>query len=259
MAEYEHVELHVKNRVGWLDYARPPINAMDWKMVWETHAGVQDHLKNTNVRVIVIGSALGRFFSAGADIPAFAKMGRAELVDWADLAHALVHTLRQSDKPLLAAIHGTAVGGGLEITLHCDLRFAATDARLGQPEININYIPPVGATQALARLIGRPQAIKLLYDGEMISAQEAFDMGLVDALVAPDQLRSEVQAYGETLVAKPPEALAAIRQTITLGGAMNFEDGMALERDHVARLAGTDNFREGLTAFIEKRSPVWKG
>ena len=93
----------------------------------------------------------------------------------------------------------------------------------------------------------------------MISAQEAFDMGLVDALVAPDELRSEVQAYGESLAAKPPEALAAIRQTITLGGAMNFDDGMALERDHVARLAGTDNFREGLTAFIEKRSPVWKG
>ena len=258
MAEYEHVKLHVKNRVGWLDYARPPINAMDWKMVRETHAGVQDHLKNADVRVIVIGSALGRFFSAGADIPVFAKMGRAELVDWADLAHALVHTLRQSDKPLLAAIHGTAVGGGLEITLHCDLRFAAADARLGQPEININYIPPVGATQALARLIGRPQAIKLLYDGEMISAQEAFDMGLVDALVAPHELRSEVQAYGETLAAKPPEALAAIRQTITLGGAMNFEDGMALERDHVAHLASTDNFREGLTAFIEKRPPVWK-
>jgi len=259
MAEYEHVELHVKNRVGWVDYARPPINAMDWKMVRETHAGVQGHLKNADVRVIVIGSALRRFFSAGADIPVFAKMGRAELADWADLAHALVYTLRHSDKPLLAAIHGTAVGGGLEITLHCDLRFAATDARLGQPEININYIPPVGATQALARLVGRPQAIKLLYDGEMISAQEAFDMGLVDTLVAPDELRSKVQAYGESLATKPPEALAAIRQTITLGGVMNFDDGMALERDHVARLAGTDNFREGLTAFIENRSPVWTG
>ena len=123
---------------------------------------------------------------------------------------------------------------------------------------SINYIPPVGATQALARLIGRPQAIKLLYDGEIISAQEAFNMGLVDVLVAPGELRSEVQAYGETLAAKPPEALAAIRQTITLGGAINFEDGMALEREHVVRLAGTDNFREGLTAFIEKRPPVWK-
>ena len=123
----------------------------------------------------------------------------------------------------------------------------------------LHHLSHYEATQALARLVGRPQAIKLLYDGEMISAQEAFDMGLVDALVAPDELRSEVQAYGETLAAKPPEALAAIRQTITLGGAMNFEDGMALERDHVARLAGTDNFREGLTAFIEKRSPVWKG
>ncbi len=259
MAEYEHVNLHIENRVGWVDFDRPPVNAKHWDMVREIHGAIEQHHDDAGVRVIVLGSALERYFSTGADLAVFAEMSKAQMIDWADMAHALVHTMRQSDKPLLAAIHGVAVGGGLEMTLHCDLRFAATDARLGQPEININYIPPVGATQALARLIGRAGAIRLLYDGEIISAQEAHEIGLVDTLVAPEDLRDTVQAYGEKLAAKPPEALAAIRQTVTLGGSMSFDDGLALERAHVIRLAGTENFREGLTAFVEKRPPVWKG
>ncbi len=154
-------------------------------MVQEIHAAVRQYQADPEVRVIVLGSALERYFSTGADIAFFKDMSKAQVDDWTDLAHALVRTLRHSEKPLLAAIHGIAVGGGLEMTLHCDLRFAATDARLGQPEVNINYIPPIGATQALARLIGRPRAIRLLYDGKMISAQEAHHIGLVDTLVAP--------------------------------------------------------------------------
>ncbi len=227
-------------------------------MVQEIHAAVRQYQADPVVRVIVLGSALERYFSTGADIAFFKDMSKAQVVDWTDLAHELVRTLRHSEKPLLAAIHGIAVGGGLEMTLHCDLRFAATDARLGQPEVNINYIPPIGASQALARLIGRPRAIRLLYDGKMILAQEAHHIGLVDTLVAPNELRAVVQAYGETLAAKPPEALAAIRRAVTLGGGMSFDNGLAYEREHIIHLAGTDNFREGLAAFTEKRAAVWK-
>ena len=115
---------------------------MNWEMVREIHAGEQDHLDNPDVRVVVLGSALARYFSTGADIVVFKDMSKAQMIDWADMVHDLVRTMRQSDKPLLGAIHGIAVGGGLEMTLHCDRRFAATDARLGQSEININYIPP---------------------------------------------------------------------------------------------------------------------
>mgnify|MGYP005641338305 CR=1 FL=1 len=259
MSEFEHVRLRTENRVGWLEYDRPPINAFNWRMVDEVHRGVQQYLADAGIRVIVLASALQRFFSAGAEIAEFEDIGEAGMRDWTEMVHGLARTLRHSDKPLLAAINGTAVGGGLEMTLHCDLRFAATDARLGQPEININFIPPIGATQALARLIGRPRAIRLLYDGEMFSAQEAHDMGLVDTLLAPDELRREVQAYGESLAAKPPEALAAIRQTVTLGGSMSFDEGLALEREHIVRLAESENLREGLAAFLEKRPPQWQG
>ncbi|MDP7548760.1 MAG: enoyl-CoA hydratase/isomerase family protein [Alphaproteobacteria bacterium] len=258
MAEYQFVQLQVVNRVGWLNYAKPPINAFNRQMVEEVHLGLKQYMADGEVRVIVLASALERFFSAGADIAGFQDIGEAGMRDWVQLVHGVARTLRHSGKPLLAAINGTAVGGGLEMTLHCDLRFAATDARLGQPEIAINFIPPIGATQALARLIGRPRAIRMLYDGALLPAQEAFEIGLVDSLVAPDELRAEVQAYGEELASKPPEALAAIRQSVTLGGGMNFEDGLAMEADFVSSLAGTDNFNEGVSAFIEKRAPQWK-
>jgi enoyl-CoA hydratase/carnithine racemase len=257
MTKYQHVKLQVINRVGWLDYARPPINAFNWTMVSECHSGLRQHLADREVRVIVLGSALARFFSAGADIAEFDGMDETGMRAWVDMVHGVARTLRRSDKPLLAAINGTAVGGGLEMTLHCDLRFAATDARLGQPEININFIPPIGATQALARLIGRPRAIHLLYDGTLLSAREAYEIGLVDFLAATGELRAVVQDYGENLAGKPPEALAAIRQSITLGGSMSFDDGLAMEADHVVRLAGTENFREGVRAFLEKREPQW--
>jgi enoyl-CoA hydratase/carnithine racemase len=176
---------------------------------------------------------------------------------WATRCHDIVRLLRSSPKPLLAAINGTAVGGGLEMTLHCDLRFAATDARLGQPEINIAFIPPIATTQALARLIGRPRAIRYLYEGTLVSVEEALRWGLVDELVPPAELRARVQAYGETLAARSSTALAAIRRTITLGGGMRFEDGMTFELETVAALADTPDFAEGVDAFLSKRTPRW--
>jgi enoyl-CoA hydratase len=155
-------------------------------------------------------------------------------------------------------VRGVAVGGGLEMTLHCDVRFAARDARLGQPEININFIPPVGATQALTRLLGRPAAIRFLYDGQLVDAAQAAAIGLVDELVAPDDLEATVQRYAEALAAKPPEALAAIRRTITSGGGTSFDQGLELERSLAIELAGTANFAEGVDAFLTKRPPVWR-
>jgi len=145
------------------------------------------------------------------------------------------------------------------MTLHCDLRFAASDARLGQPEINIGFIPPIATTQALARLIGRPRAIRYLYDGTLLSAGQARDWGLVDELVEPAHLRDHVQAYAETLAARSSSALAAIRRTVTLGGGMSFEDGMTYELETVVALADTPDFAEGVDAFLAKRPPMWRG
>ena len=244
--------------VGWLEFNRPPVNAFTREMVDETHDAIAAALSDPDMRVLVLASAVPRYFSAGADLHVFKGIGQDGMRGWAERCHDIVRLLRGSPKPLLAAINGTAVGGGLEMTLHCDLRFAATDARLGQPEINIGFIPPIATTQALARLIGRPRAIRYLYEGGLVSAADALDWGLVDELVESATLRSHVQAYGEQLAAKSPSALAAIRRTVTLGGGMTFDEGLAYELRTVVELAGTPDFAEGVDAFLAKREPKWK-
>ncbi|MBI3993182.1 MAG: enoyl-CoA hydratase/isomerase family protein [Candidatus Lambdaproteobacteria bacterium] len=254
---YESIALKAVNHVGWLEYRKAPVNAVDPPMVLEIIAGLKQLSADPDVRVIVLASALEKYFCVGADLKVFDGITPEGMGHWASACHEMVFLVRQAPKPVLAAIHGTAVGGGLELTLHCDLRFAATDARLGQPEIDINFIPPVGATQALVRLLGRPGAIRYLYDGKLVSAQDALRMGLVDALHPPESLRAEVQAYAETLAQKPPEALEAIRKSITEGMDLPFRDGLRIEKQWVVRLAGTRNFREGVTAFLAKRKPKW--
>ena len=244
--------------VGWLEFNRPPVNAFTRDMVDEVHDALVATLADPAVRVVVLASAVERYFSAGADLNVFKGIGQDGMRRWAMRCHDIVRLLRGSPKPLLAAINGTAVGGGLEMTLHCDVRFAATDARLGQPEIKIAFIPPIATTQALARLIGRPRAIRYLYDGGLVPATEALEWGLVDELVEPAALRSRVQTYAEGLAAKSPTALAAIRRTVTVGGGMTFEEGMAYEMETVVALASTPDFAEGVDAFLAKREPIWK-
>jgi enoyl-CoA hydratase len=244
--------------VGWLEFNRPPVNAFSRTMVDETHDCIEAALADPRVRVLVLGSAIDGYFSAGADLNAFRALSAEGILDWTRRCHAIVRLLRGSNKPLLAAIGGTAVGGGLEMALHCDIRFVASDAKLGQPEIRIGFIPPIATTQALARLIGRPRAIRYLYEGRMITAQEALDWDMVGELVAPEKLRERVQVYALDLAAKSPAALAAIRRTITLGGGMDYDAGMEFEMKAVGEVASGPDFREGVAAFLEKRPAKWR-
>ena len=254
---YEFLNLHLDDRVGWLEYHRPPVNAFNWQMLREVPSALGALLDDPDVRVVVFASALETYFTAGADIRVMQAMSPEDMREWVTIAHGLVRQMRGARKPLLAAIHGTAVGGGLEIVLNCDVRFAAADARLGQPEINIAFIPPVGATQSYARLLGRPRALRFLYEGALVSADEARAIGLVDLVVPPEGLRDEVQAYAVALARKPAEALAAIRRCVTEGIEVPFEDGLQIELESAVHLAGTPDFAEGLRAFLEKRPPEW--
>ena len=256
--DFKNVIVRVENQVGWLEYNRPPVNAVHWGMLKEMPQAFQSLLEDDGVRVIVIASALEKYFSTGADLQVFAEIDVKGMREWMTIVHTLVKTLRASPKPLLTAIHGTAVGLGAELVMHCDQRFAASNARFGQPEININIVPGVGTTQSLARLLGRTKAIRFLYDGAFISAQEALAIGMVDEIVDPGELRETVQKYGETLVNKPPEGLAAIRQTITSGMDLPFDDGLKIEFERILELVETANFKEGISAFLEKRDPKWK-
>ncbi len=256
---FEFIRLQVSARVAWLEFNRASVNAFNREMVLEVREAIAAALTDPEVRVLVLASAIPGYFSAGADLHEFEGMKARDMRGWVSICHEIASLLRSSPKALLAAIHGTAVGGGLEMALHCDLRFAASDVKLGQPEIRIAFIPPIATTQALARLIGRPRAIRYLYEGRLLGAAEALTWELVDEVVEPDDLRRRVQHYAEDLAAKPAAALAAIRPTITLGGGISFEDGMALELETATALADTPDFAEGVDAFLNKRVPRWAG
>jgi enoyl-CoA hydratase/carnithine racemase len=248
----------VEERVAWIEYNRPPLNAIDWKLLGEIPAALDAFLDDPSVRVVVFASSLEKYFSTGADLRVLQAMGPEDMRKWVESCHSIVRKMREARKPLLGAIHGTAVGGGLEMVLHCDVRFAASSAKLGQPEINIAFIPPVGTTQSLPRLLGRPRALRYLYEGTLVPAEEALSMGLVDFVVPAERLREEVQAYGVSLARKSAEALAAIRRTITAGLEMSWDDALSLELEAAVHLAGTSDFSEGLSAFLEKRPPKWQ-
>jgi enoyl-CoA hydratase/carnithine racemase len=255
---YEHLVVRRSEGVGWLEYRRLPRNAFNWEMLAEVPVALEELLAAADVRVIVIASAIDGYFSTGADLTTFQGMTQEDIRSWVNICHALVRQMRAARKPLLAAIHGVAVGGGLEIVLHCDVRFAAHDARLGQPEVNIGFIPPVGGTQGLARLLGRPRALRLLYEGGLISAREALDIGLVDLVVPGADLRARVAEYASALARKPAATLAAIRRCVTEGIDGSFEEGLEIELDAAVELAGNPNFAEGVNAFLAKRTPEWK-
>lgn len=256
--EYAHLKVHRTENVGWLEYQRPPRNAFNWEMLREVPVALEELLSASDVRVVVIASAIDRYFSTGADLSVFQGMTQGGIASWVRTCHSLVRQMRAAEKPLLAAIHGTAVGGGLEIVLHCDVRFAAHDTNLGQPEVNIGFIPPVGGTQGLARLLGRARALRLLYEGDLISAAEALEIGLVDFVVRAEQLRARVREYALALARKPAPTLAAIRRCITAGLEMPFEEGLRLEFDAAVQLSGHRNFSEGVNAFLAKRTPSWE-
>jgi enoyl-CoA hydratase/carnithine racemase len=256
--DYQYLRVKAEDRVGWIEYNHPPLNAFNWEMLREVPAALEALLNASQVRVIVFASAIKKYFNVGADLNVFDGISPGEMAEWVSICHTIVTKLRQAEKPLLAAIRGVATGGGLEMVMHCDVRFAAHDARLGQPEVNIGFIPPVGTTQSLVRLIGRPRALRYLYEGALVSAEEALEMGLVDILYPSEELHAKVQAYAESLAEKPAQALAAIRRTITEGGSMSFDEGLKMEYDTAVTLAGTKDFAEGISAFLKKRKPEWE-
>ncbi len=254
---FKHIVLDLCGPVGWYRFSRTPRNAVDWEMLYELAPAFEELLSRSEIKVIVLASAIDEYFSTGADLAAFKDVDGNRMKDWVRETHRLATIIRSSRKPVLAAINGVAVGGGLEMTLHADLRFAASNARLGQPEVNIAFIPPVAGTQGLVRLVGRSQAFQILYGGEILDAASAMDIGLVDFVTPPDRLESEVQNYGEMLARKPANALAAIRRCLVDGGAMSFDDGLEVEKRQAEALADHANFQEGVSAFLAKRKPEW--
>ena len=227
-------------------------------MIKELSRALDEIEENEEIRVVILTGS-GRAFSAGADVTAFAGVTPFKSMVFSKKFQEMLFKLEYFTKPVIVAINGYALGGGLELAMAGDIRIASRTAQLGQPEINLGFIPGAGGTQRLPRLVGPSRAKELIYTGDMIPADEAHRIGLVDKVVAPEQLEREARTLALKLAEKPPLALVAAKYAIQMGLETNIWTGMQLESSLFGLLFSTEDVVEGVTAFLEKRKPKFKG
>ncbi len=250
------VEVEKDKKIGWITLNRPHrLNAINSEMREELLAAFDELARNDDVRVVVLKGAGGRAFSAGADVTEFSGGKPHQLVELGEVFDAPA----RCPKPVIAAIDGYALGGGLELALACDFRIASRHSELGQPEIHLGLIPGGGGTQRLVRLIGPARAKELVMLGERIPAETAHEWGLVNKVVDDEKFEEEVRAFAEKLAAGPPIALKLAKRVIDLGAEAPLEAGLLLERQAFGLLFSTEDMAEGVTAFLMKRKPEFKG
>jgi enoyl-CoA hydratase len=211
------------------------------------------------VHVVVLTGAGDRAFVAGADIKAMSEMSIDEALALGELGHECCRLLETMPKPAIAAVNGFALGGGCELALACDIRYAAATARFGQPEVNIGVIPGWGGTQRLARATGIGFAKELILTGRLAGADEALGRGLVNAVFPPEELTDRTLELARSLAAKSPVALAAAKEAANRALQGELAAGLSREADDFGRLFGTEDQKEGMRAFIDKREPRFTG
>jgi enoyl-CoA hydratase len=235
------------------------LNAFSKEVVDEVLQALDDVRDDDNVRVVVLTGAGEKAFSAGADIKAMIGMNALKARELSLMGEKLCLALENLEKPVIAAINGFALGGGLEVAMSCDLRIASETARMGQTEINIGLIPGWGGTQRLTRLVGKTKAKELVFTGRMIDAKTAEQLGIVNMVFPAAEFRSAVRQFAVDLATKAPVALKVAKALINKGEDIGLESALALEREGFGVVASTEDLQEGVKAFTEKRKPTFKG
>jgi len=257
---YANLELDRAGAVAVLRVARPAArNALDAATLAELAAACDTLAGEAAVRAVVVTGAGDKAFSAGADIAAMAAMNAAEGHAFAQLGHVVMSKLEHLPVPVVAAVGGVAVGGGLELALACDLIVAAEEARFGQPEINLGLIPGFGGTQRLVRRVGLSRTRELVYLGQVIPAAEAARIGLVSRVVPAAHVMAEAMRLATELAGKAPLALAAAKRATQQAVETGLAEGCVYEAEAFGVVFASEDRVEGLRAFLEKRPPTWRG
>lgn len=254
------VLLSCDNGVAVLTINRPDkLNALNRDVLEALEAHISTAVSDRSVGSIVVTGSGPKAFAAGADIAELhtndAYSGRL----FAERGQRVFAALERSAKPVIAAVNGFALGGGCELAMACHMRFASESAKFGQPEINLGIIPGYGGTQRLPRLVGIAKAYELVLGGEMITAQEAHRIGLVNRIYAAEELLNTTITFARTLASKAPLALTACLEAVQISGDTSLLEGLHAEANLFGRICGTDDFKEGTDAFLNKRTASFSG
>lgn len=254
------VLLEDRGKVRWLVISRPEkLNALNKEVVRQLTDAVSTALAEERVAALVITGAGDKAFVAGADISEFQGLTPAEAQALAARGQRLFDLLEAASKPVIAAVNGFALGGGMELAMACHLRVAAETAKFGQPEVKLGLIPGYGGTQRLPRLVGKGRALELLLTGKMIDAQTALNWGLVNQVVPPGQLAEAVSKLAEEVLAVAPTAVRWCLEAVNRGLEVPLPAALSLEATIFGLCASTEDFREGVEAFLSKRPARFPG
>ncbi|MFQ5614134.1 MAG: enoyl-CoA hydratase/isomerase family protein [Anaerolineae bacterium] len=255
-----YVTLTKEAPLGVVTLDRPPANSYDLKFMQDLTAAIDGVAGDRDIKAVLVVSASEKFFCGGADIKAFLANTPQANMEMVNLAHETLGKIARLPQIFIAVINGHAMGGGLEIALACDLRFAG-DGRflLALPESTLGLLPGNGGTQRLPRLIGAGPALELMLAGGTVTPQQALDLGIANKLFAGDAVLEEARAYALKLAHGPTRALAYIKRCVHEGIDKPLAEGLALERELIGELFASEDAREGLTAFVEKRKAEFKG
>ena len=257
---YENLLYEVKDQIATITFNRPKVlNALNRRTVEELGDALNRAREDSAVRVLILTGAGEKSFVAGADINELAQRTPVDGKDFSLFGQEIFHRLETMGKPSIAAINGFALGGGCELALSCTMRIASKNARLGQPEVKLGIIPGYGGSQRLARLCGKGVAHELVLTGEMISAEEALRIGLVNHVVEQADLLATADSIAKKIIANAPLAVKFAMEAVEHGMEMPQEEGLFLEATLFGLCCATEDMREGTRAFIEKRAAQFKG
>jgi len=258
--KYKSLLYSKEEGIGTVTINRPEsLNALNGEVYTELYKLFQEIEDDQDVRAVILTGSGEKAFIAGADIAEMQPQSSVEIRSFIDKGRRASDRIYTLSKPVIAAINGFALGGGCELAMCCDLRVASENAKFGQPEINLGAIPGAGGTQRLSRLIRMTKAKELIYTGNAIDANTAFTMGLVNKVVPPESLMAEAKELARKLLSKSSIALALAKKAITSGANMNLPSGLDLEAECFALIFATEDQKEGMSAFLQKRKPEFKG
>jgi enoyl-CoA hydratase len=257
---YENLIYEKKDGIGWITFNRPKVlNALNRKTVEELRDALTDAKNDDGVRVVILTGAGEKAFVAGADIGELSQQTPVNGKEFSLFGQGVFHLLETMGKPSICAINGFALGGGCELALTCTIRIASKTARLGQPEVKLGILPGYGGSQRLARLCGKGVAHELCLTGEMIGAEEALRIGLVNHIYEPAELLPAAEAMAKKIIANGPLAVKFTMEAIERGVEMPLEEGLFLEATLFGVACATEDMKEGTKAFLEKRPAQFRG